>query len=90
VLYNVEELHQPLKKERRIKQKTTKLYKKGRTKNLELNPTLQPFLERAGIFLLHSVADQSDFLGVNGFPRLKRGIDIIEDLVVLNNPNPPS
>jgi hypothetical protein len=35
------------------------------------------------------MAYQSDFLGVNGFPRL-RGIDIIEDLVVLNNPNPPS
>jgi hypothetical protein len=42
------------------------------------------------MLLLHSVANQSDFLGVNGFPRLKSGIDIIEDLVVSNNPNPPS
>jgi hypothetical protein len=42
------------------------------------------------MFLLYSVANQSDLLQVDGFPRLKCGIDVIEDLVVSNNPNPPS
>jgi hypothetical protein len=40
------------------------------------------------VFLLHFVADQSDLLEVYGFPSLKCGIDVIEDLVVSNNQIP--
>jgi hypothetical protein len=39
--------------------------------NKKLSSTLKPFLERAGMPFLHSVADQSDLLKVYGFPRLE-------------------
>jgi hypothetical protein len=42
------------------------------------------------MLLLHSMANQADLLEINGFPRFQSGIDIIEDLVVSNNPNRPS